>query len=212
MIGTHVQNGNVGACKRQRTGAWRIFCRLVGWIAFGLVVAALTFVALILYETAPPTVHIDAAAGALVEGQLQRAHATAGSGTPQILSVDETGLNSIIDSYLKPRRSEASHRAETGIRDLKINLIDDRIRIYMVLDLRGASVTVDLEGKVHTEDGYIRFDPDGGRIGALPIPQSTLAAAVREVANSPENREDLRLPPYLKDLRVEAGRIVLTYN
>lgn len=167
---------------------------------------------LILYKTAPPIVYIDPAIAGQVEATLKQAQAAAGRGASQILRIDETELNSIVDSNLARRFSTASENTETNLRDVKMSLIEDHLHIYLVLNLRGKDLTINLEGAVRTENGFLRFDPVSGRIGALPIPQSALEAAVREVVNSPENREELRLPNYLKDLRVEAGKIVLTYK
>jgi hypothetical protein len=46
----------------------------------------------------------------------------------------------------------------------------------------------------------------------LPIPQSTLETAVRKMMELPENREKMRLPDELADLRVENGEIVVAYK
>lgn len=52
----------------------------------------------------------------------------------------------------------------------------------------------------------------GGAIGSLPIPRSTLEEAVRGMMESPENREKLKLPADLSDLRIENGEVVVSYK
>jgi hypothetical protein len=51
-----------------------------------------------------------------------------------------------------------------------------------------------------------------GQIGALPIPQATLEAAVRRMMESPENREKLKLPSDISDLKIENGEVVAKYQ
>jgi hypothetical protein len=51
-----------------------------------------------------------------------------------------------------------------------------------------------------------------GQIGSLPIPQSTLDAAVQRLMGSPENREKLKLPAEISGLRIENGELLATYQ
>jgi hypothetical protein len=58
----------------------------------------------------------------------------------------------------------------------------------------------------------LRFQPVSGQIGSLPIPQSTLESAVQRLMDSPENREKLKLPTEISDLRIENGEVVASYK
>src|SRR6266851_1897902 len=51
-----------------------------------------------------------------------------------------------------------------------------------------------------------------GEIGSLPIPQSTLESAVQRLMDSPENREKLKLPSEISDLRIQNGEVVASYK
>jgi hypothetical protein len=73
-------------------------------------------------------------------------------------------------------------------------------------------MTLQLEGRLAAQNGYLRFEPVSGQIGALPIPQSTLDSAVRRLMDSPENREKLKLPSEIADLRIENGEVVASYK
>jgi hypothetical protein len=95
---------------------------------------------------------------------------------------------------------------------VKVQLIEDRVRAYVVFDFHGKDMTLQLEGRLGASDGYLRFEPVSGQLGALPIPQSTLDAAVRRMMDSPENREKLRLPAEISDLRIEKGEIIARYK
>jgi len=46
----------------------------------------------------------------------------------------------------------------------------------------------------------------------LPIPQSTLESAVQRLMDSPENREKLKLPSEISDLRIQNGEVVASYK
>ena len=203
----------------KRSGAWRIFWRAANWttIAVGILTLLMIF-----HKTAPPEVKKDAGAASRLEVKLQQAEASAAAGVAPVLRVDEAEVNSFLDSHLALKRESDTPGAtakeptmeevQSSVRDVRINLVDDRVHAYVVFDFHGKDMTLELEGRVRAENGYMRFDPVSGKIGALPIPQSTLETAVRKMMVSPENREKLRLPDDLADLRVENSEIVVAYK
>jgi hypothetical protein len=101
---------------------------------------------------------------------------------------------------------------QSAVKDVKVELIEDRARAYVVFDFHGKDMTLQLEGRLGAQDGYLRFDPLAGRLGALPIPQSTLESTVKRLMESPENREKLKLPEGVNGLKVENGEIVISYK
>jgi hypothetical protein len=108
--------------------------------------------------------------------------------------------------------AEQIDQVRSAVKDVKVELIQDRVRAYVVFDFHGKDMTLQLEGKLGAEDGYLRFEPVSGQIGSLPIPQSTLEAAVRRLMESPENREKLKLPGEMSGLKIENGEVVATYH
>ena len=100
----------------------------------------------------------------------------------------------------------------SNVKDVKVQLIDDHVRAYVVFNLHGKDMTLQLEGKLRADEGFLQFVPLSGQIGALPIPQATLEAAMRKMMDSPENREKLKLPSDLSDLRIENGEVVAQYQ
>jgi hypothetical protein len=107
---------------------------------------------------------------------------------------------------------EDINRARSSVRDVKIQLIEDRVKAYVVFDVHGKDMTLQLEGRLGSSSGYLRFDPVSGEIGSLPIPQSALQNAVQRMMDSPVNRETLRLPANISELHVANGEIVVTYQ
>ena len=100
----------------------------------------------------------------------------------------------------------------SNVRDFKIQLVDDRVKAYVLFDVHGKDVTLQLEGRLGAQNGYLNFEPVSGQIGSFPIPQSALESAMRHLIGSPENREKLRLPSQIANLRIENGEVVATYR
>jgi hypothetical protein len=103
-------------------------------------------------------------------------------------------------------------QVRSAVKDVKVELLEDRVRAYVVFDFHGKDMTLQLEGKLGAEDGYLHFEPVAGQIGSLPIPRSTLEAAVAKMMESPENREKLKLPSDMSGLKIENGEVVATYK
>jgi hypothetical protein len=86
------------------------------------------------------------------------------------------------------------------------------VQAYLVFDFHGKSMSLSVNGRVRTVEGYLQFEPTSGWLGSLPIPLAALSRAVGNAFSSPENREKLRLPEYVRDLVVEGGQIVVSYR
>jgi hypothetical protein len=108
--------------------------------------------------------------------------------------------------------SEQIEQARSAVKDVKVELVGDRVRAYVMFDFHGKDMSLVLEGKLGAQNGYLQFEPVSGQIGSLPIPQSTLETAVRKMMESPDNREKLRLPADMSGLKIENGEVVSTYK
>lgn len=108
--------------------------------------------------------------------------------------------------------AEQIDQVRSQVKDVKVELVDDRVRAYVVFDLHGKDVTLQLEGKLGAQDGYLNFEPVSGQIGSLPLPPSALQSAMRHILESPENREKFKLPADMSGLKIENGEVVATYK
>jgi hypothetical protein len=209
--------------------------RIVRWTVYA---CALILLILLLHKSAPPAVSTTPEAAARAEQKFQDAQQAVAQGQPATLRMDETELNSYLASHLVLPGNNAANatpaasptdspngapspeqpimedveQMRSNVRDVKVQLIDDRVRAYVVFDVHGKEMTLQLEGKLGAENGFLRFEPVSGQIGALPIPQATLEAAVRKMMESPENREKLKLPSDISDLKIENGEVVAKYQ
>lgn len=215
----------------KRSSLWKVIFRLVRWSTYAVVVVTLV---LALHKTPPPPVETNPQAAVRAEQKFEDAERAVANGQSAIVRVDETELNSYLSSHLElsgkeqakpatpaeqPAGSDGSapmaqdvEQMRSNVRDFKIQLEDDRVKAYVLFDVHGKDVTLQLEGRLSAQNGYLNFQPVNGRIGSLPIPQSTVESAVRRLMESPENREKLKLPPQIADLRIENGEVVATYR
>lgn len=145
-----------------------------------------------------------------VQNKIEQAQTSARLGSPQTVQLSEDDVNSMLRARLQQAASPPP--GSLAIRDVRVHLIQDRIRAYIVLGYHGSEITVDIEGKLHSRQGLIQFDPIAAKIGALNIPQSVMLGAIQQLEESPDKRGRLRLTGNLSDLRVEGSQVVLVYN
>jgi len=214
----------------------RLAFRIIRWTAYA---AAIITLLMVFHATPPPVIATSPQAAARVEQKVQVVEQAVASGQSATLRLDQSELNSYLASHLDispaaPTKS-ASNTAPSGdatsnlpapsgtpaeqveqvrssVRDVKVELVEDRVRAYLVFDFHGKDLTLQLEGRLASANGYLRFDPVSGRLGSLPIPQSALETAVQRMMDSPENREKLKLPPEITDLRIENGELLATFR
>jgi len=214
----HVANG-----KPEEVSALRWAFRFLRWSTY---LAALITLALLLHKSTPPPVQASAQAAARAEGKIEQVEEARSQGQAATLRLDESELNSYLANHLDLAKDGAQAAAGEGaapsaqdveqmrssVRDVKIQMENDKVRAYVIFDVHGKDMTLQLEGKLGAENGFLRFVPVSGQIGSLPIPQSTLETAVRKMMESPENREKLRLPGDIADLKIENGELVAVYQ
>jgi hypothetical protein len=213
-----------------KTSVLRWAFRIFRWSTY--LVALITLILVLHKEPAPPVVTTPQAA-ARAEEKFAQVAETVAQGQPGTVRLDESELNSYLASHLDLKTdstaaatpateatpgglgaptTEDVEKMRSSVRDVKVQMDGDRVKAYVVFDVHGKDMTLDLEGKLGATNGYLQFQPVSGHIGSLPIPQSTLENAVQRLMESPENREKLRLPPDISDLHIENGELVATYK
>lgn len=210
---------------------WRLIFRIIRWSTYAF---ALITLILLFHRVPPPLVEASPQAAARVEEKFEAVERAVANGQAATLRLDESELNSYLSTHLDLAGHSTANSAPAGsmqpapnaptpspqeveqmrsnVRDVKVQLIEDRVKAYVLFDVHGKDMTLQLEGRLSTQDGYLRFEPVSGQIGSLPIPQSSLESAVQRMMDSPENREKLKLPSEISDLRIQNGEIVATYK
>lgn len=101
---------------------------------------------------------------------------------------------------------------QSAVRDVKVDMDGDLIKAYVIFNVHGQDLSLELDGHLGSENGYMKFEPVSGKLGSLPLPQSVLDAAADQLMNSPQNKEKLRLPDNVSDIQIQDGHAVVSYK
>jgi hypothetical protein len=101
---------------------------------------------------------------------------------------------------------------QSTVKDVKVDMVGDLVKAYVIFDFHGKDISLELDGHLSAENGFMKFEPVSGKLGSLPLPQSTLNAAVEKMMASPENRDKLRLPDDISDIKIVDGKAVIQYK
>lgn len=103
-------------------------------------------------------------------------------------------------------------QVQSSVKDVKVDMDGDLVKAYVVFDFHGKDLSLELDGHLGSQDGYLKFDPVAGKLGEMPLPQAVLEQAVDKMMASPENREKLRLPDDINSLQIVDGKAVVSYK
>jgi hypothetical protein len=101
---------------------------------------------------------------------------------------------------------------QSTVKDVKVDMVGDLVKAYVIFDFHGKDISLELDGHLGAENGFMKFEPVSGKLGSLRLPQSTLNAAVEKMMASPENRDKLRLPADISDIKIVDGKAVIQYK
>ncbi len=217
----------------------KVLYRILSW---GAVAGLVVTLALVLRKSPPPDVANDPAAASRVEQKFAAADQAKAAGQPAQVQMDSTELNSYLQQNLQtgaPTQLSAAvpapaatssdpnagplgavansdfqtiEQAQSAVKDVKVDMDGDLVKAYVVFDFHGKDLSLELDGHLGSQNGYLKFIPVSGKLGSLPLPQSTLDAAVAKMMASPENREKLKLPADINDIQIQNGQAVVSYK
>lgn len=96
--------------------------------------------------------------------------------------------------------------AVPNIKDYQVSMDGDVVRGQFLTQIAGKDVYLTLAGHLGSKDGYATFDATEVKLGDLSVP----ASLVNEVLQKKlaEQRDQLKLPNNVKDIKVENGELV----
>jgi hypothetical protein len=97
---------------------------------------------------------------------------------------------------------------EPEVKDYKVNFDGDVARGQFVTQIGGKDVYVTLAGHLGSKDGYATFEPTEFKVGDLSIPLSMVSGALQK--KLAEQRDRLKLPDDVGNIKVENGQLVAT--
>ena len=108
-----------------------------------------------------------------------------------------------------PLRADAVlGEGEPEVKDYKVNFDGDVARGQFVTQIGGKDVYVTLAGHLGSKDGYATFEPTEFKVGDLSIPVSMVSGALQK--KLAEQRDRLKLPDDVGNIKVENGQLVAT--
>ena len=196
--------------------------RILPWVSLTLTIGILL---LILRQAPPLSIQTDPDAADRVAEKMAQLHMAVQTSQPHALTLNETELNQWMRDNLAiasshqvqqagiptPTGSEPNvHEIQSALKDVRINLLGNQLRAYAVFILYGKEISLQLDGTITTEGGYIRLQPTAGKLGSLPIPSMTLDHVVHQLFDSPNNRDKFQLPPQIESVRVENNSLIIS--
>lgn len=96
--------------------------------------------------------------------------------------------------------------AVPNIKDYQVSMDGDLVRGQFLTQIAGKDVYLTLAGHLGAKDGYATFDATEVKVGDLSVP----ASLVNEVLQKKlaEQKDQLKLPNNVKDIKVENGELV----
>ena len=102
--------------------------------------------------------------------------------------------------------SNAGGAAPT-IKDQQVSFEGDLVHGQFLTEIAGKDVWVTISGHLGEKDGYATFDPTEFKVGDLSVPVSLVNPALQK--KLAEQRDQLKLPNNVKEIKVENGELVL---
>jgi len=93
-----------------------------------------------------------------------------------------------------------------NVKDYQVSMDGDVVRGQFLTQIAGKDVYLTLAGHLGAKDGYATFDATEVKIGDLSVPVSLVNDVLQKKLM--EQRDQLKLPANVKDIKVENGELV----
>ncbi|MGA8618257.1 MAG: hypothetical protein WB660_07010 [Candidatus Sulfotelmatobacter sp.] len=93
------------------------------------------------------------------------------------------------------------------IKDQQVSFEGDVVHGQFLTEIAGKDVWVTVSGHLGSKDGYASFEPTEFKVGDLNVPVSLVNPALQK--KLAEQRDRLKLPGYVGDVKVQNGELVM---
>jgi hypothetical protein len=94
-----------------------------------------------------------------------------------------------------------------AIKDQQVSFDGDVVHGQFLTEIAGKDVRITVSGHLGDKDGYATFDPTEFKVGDLSVPVSLVNPALQKKLS--EQRDRLKLPDGVGDLKIENGELVM---
>lgn len=99
---------------------------------------------------------------------------------------------------------------QVPIKSTLVSFEDNVVKGQFLTEVYGRGVYITVAGHLGSQNGYVSFEPTEFKVGDLSVPVSMVNPVLQRKLADPENRDKMKLPEFVKDLRVENGELVIT--
>ena len=124
--------------------------------------------------------------------------------TPEEVNAGVTDMASNADRVVAPGSADNVDAKIVGI-----NFLGDEATGQFIVHHYGQDFYITLSGHLSAKDGYANIEVTNAKIGNLTVPASMINPRLQAKMAEPEQREKLKLPDFVADLRVENGKLVI---
>ena len=103
--------------------------------------------------------------------------------------------------------ANSSSAEQPTVKDYQVGFDGDVVKGQFLTQVAGKDVWVTVAGHLGSKDGYATFEPTQFKVGEMSVPVSLVNEALQK--KLAEQRDQLRLPDYIGDLKVENGELVM---
>lgn len=93
------------------------------------------------------------------------------------------------------------------IKDQQVSFEGDVVHGQFLTEIAGKDVWVTVSGHLASKDGYATFEPTEFKVGDLSVPVSLVNPTLQKKLS--EQRDRLKLPDYVGDVKVQNGELVM---
>jgi len=159
------------------------------------------------YQTSPTPNRQSANQQSLSSNAQSDSQATSPSKAEVHVTSDEVGaaLAQALGGELTPDSNVGS--GAPAIKDQQVSFDGDTVHGQFLTEIAGKDVWVTVAGHLASRDGYATFEPTEFKVGDLNVPVSLVNPALQK--KLAEQRDRLKLPDFVGDLKVENGELVM---
>lgn len=156
-------------------------------------------------------------------GELQAAHQRGEVGSETRLSSEEVAAALVVANPQPqsqpqtvavtddgPTASSNVTPEQVSLKDPQVVFEGDEVKGQFVSNVYGKDVFITLSGHLGAQYGYVTFQPTSFKIGSMRVPVYMVQSQLDKKLSEPEAREKLKLPDFVRDLKIENGQLVIT--
>ncbi len=190
---------------RHRSGWTKKFKRAYGITLAVVSVLAIVALVLVLHKPSVRETETSATSAKSFDQKLKELEDAHRLGIQREVHVTEAELSSKLQETILSTAASG----QASLKSATVHLEGNRFQGTFAVNVGGKDVSLALGGTLSVDNGTLEFNPTDLRMGSLPVPRRLMESTLRAQLNSPQIRERLKLPPYIKDARIENGELVL---